>query len=297
MPCLILCRGSLCKGLGVSRKGTRLVSSCCSCTVVGHSHSSGEEGRAGCQDPVFLGFCHISLPLAMSWPCRDLTRSTAALDLLTPCQACPKTPRGAVQDCWTNGPLLQETLKKKGRKSVSHLPPSEHEATGGSWTSRLQTILLQPGSPGRGQRLWRGSVQQSSSMHCTRTGAGTKKSEFCLESGAGSLQLMAGRWLQLTRSRSCPVLMQPCMETCLGLPLAKQTPRKGPILPSTECLRAVAAPVEQRHCSVQNFTELISVEETPFLSRHFCGQTSSQPTAALPGLEGGYFGGPVAPFI
>lgn len=128
-------------------------------------------------------------------------------------------------------------------------------------------------------------------------GPGQKKDECCLESGAGSVQLVAGRWLQLTGSRSCSVLVQPRTGTCLGLPLAKQPPGKGPILPSAECLRAVAAPVEQRHCSVQNFTELISVEETPFLCRHFCGQTSSQPPPALPGLEGGYFGVPVAPFV
>lgn len=117
------------------------------------------------------------LPLAMSRPCRDLTRSTAALDLLTPCQAHPKMPRGAVQDCWTNGPLLQETLKKRD-ENLLVISPSEQEATEGSWTSRLQAILLQPGSPGRGQRFWRGRALPSTAP---APGQAQKRVNFALQ--------------------------------------------------------------------------------------------------------------------
>lgn len=49
--------------------------------------------------------------------------------------------------------------------------------------------------------------------------------------------------------------------------------------------RAAPAPTEQRQCPAQCSAELISAKETPFLCRHFSGQTSSRLPATLPQLE------------
>lgn len=59
------------------------------------------------------------------------------------------------------------------------------------------------------------------------------------------------------------------------------------ILQNPELLAQLSIPgsCQQHQCPAQRFVELLSAKETPFLPRHFSGQTSSQSPATLPRLE------------
>lgn len=87
------------------------------------------------------------MPLAMSRPCRDLTRFVAG------------SMRQARLEVTLNKWVTSVGSLKKEKNQLLVLPPSKDKAAGGSQANRLQTtllLLLEPGSPGPEQAFWWG---------------------------------------------------------------------------------------------------------------------------------------------